>query len=197
MPCLAPPLLHVSHSLRRRAQFALFRLRTLALASFPQSTGFLLVAIGVACFFFLKLIVMFFLIPLLHLGHAPSLDDAASEMGREHDETLPTPSTWVPLFWSFVSGLSTGVGALVVLFIPRVSNRNTSFLLAAAGGVMVTLSVGDVIWNGVQSFGYHFASSLVAAGTLSYFGECARAGRERGREMFVCRAWLPPHAARG
>ena len=51
-----------------------------------------------------------------------------------------------------LAGLSTGLGGLVVLLVRRPRQRTMAFSLGFAGGVMVTVSLSDMLPHAIETY---------------------------------------------
>lgn len=81
---------------------------------------------------------------------------------------FPTPCPTHQPGWSLLSGLSTSVGGLLITCL-RIDKKMNAFMLGLAGGVMIALSILDMILpnyiNGTHSVQY--IALLVLAGNTS------------------------------
>ena len=74
-----------------------------------------------------------------------------------------------------LAGLSTGLGGLVVLFCKRPSSRMMAFSLGFAGGVMITVSLADMLPHTVDAYAVAMPkfSAAMASASLCVLGMVA------------------------
>lgn len=70
------------------------------------------------------------------------------------------------LVMSLVSGLSTPLGAWMVLWTDRIGRRTLGFVLALASGVMVTVAVTELVPNALAAGGRIWTAGGIAVGVL-------------------------------
>jgi ZIP family zinc transporter len=76
---------------------------------------------------------------------------------------------WTPLLMSVLAGAATGFGALFVLLLDRRPKaRHLSFFLSLAAGVMITVSLFDMLVPTVRKEGWLMPCAAAAAGALSF-----------------------------
>ena len=104
----------------------------------------------------------------LRPSQLPPSDGVATGAGGEHQA-----ATWhqlgAALGWSMISGLATGVGGAVVFFLEDdagVSSWLNAFLLGLAVGVMMLLSIADMIVPNVLKYGLLTGAPPIGAGVL-------------------------------
>eukprot|EP00042_Codosiga_hollandica_P044719 m.445871 g.445871 ORF g.445871 m.445871 type:complete len:200 (+) comp56860_c0_seq1:766-1365(+) len=72
------------------------------------------------------------------------------------------------LGWSLIAGLSTGLGGvLVIVFVQSTRQRMNALLLGVAAGVMITLSLLDLILPHVESQGLPSAAAAILLGAIT------------------------------
>eukprot|EP00939_MAST-03C_sp_MAST-3C-sp1_P001669 g1669.t1 len=69
------------------------------------------------------------------------------------------------IFWSSISGLSTGIGGLFV-YCAEITPEHNAGMLGFAGGVMVTLSILDMLLPVMLEFGFFVSFTAFAGGVL-------------------------------
>ena len=74
------------------------------------------------------------------------------------------------LLMTSLAGLSTGIGGLVVLFCKRPTGRMLAFSLGFAGGVMLTVSLVDMLPAATASYETFMSRPAATAAALSLFG---------------------------
>ena len=76
---------------------------------------------------------------------------------------------WTPLLMSVLAGAATGFGALFVLLLDRRPKaRHLSFFLSLAAGVMITVSLFDMLLPTVRKEGWLLPCAAAAVGALSF-----------------------------
>lgn len=75
----------------------------------------------------------------------------------------------VPLLLTAVAGLSTGLGALVVLALRAPSNSFLAFTLGASAGVMLLVSFVELLGRAIAGVGFAAANVAFFAGMLTIF----------------------------
>jgi ZIP family zinc transporter len=76
---------------------------------------------------------------------------------------------WTPLLMSVLAGAATGFGALFVLLLDRRPKaRHLSFFLSLAAGVMITVSLFDMLLPTVRKEGWLLPCVAAAVGALSF-----------------------------
>eukprot|EP00049_Salpingoeca_infusionum_P015150 m.291009 g.291009 ORF g.291009 m.291009 type:complete len:633 (-) comp15822_c1_seq9:309-2207(-) len=73
------------------------------------------------------------------------------------------------LLYSGVAGLATGLGAVLVSWSTDMAIRMNPMLLGLAGGVMLTLSLVDLIWPAVVQLGFKQALPFILIGAILVF----------------------------
>ena len=73
------------------------------------------------------------------------------------------------LLMTTAAGLSTGIGGLVVLLCKRPTERMLAFSLGFAGGVMITVSLSDMLPHAVSGYLEVMERPQAAGAALSLF----------------------------
>lgn len=93
---------------------------------------------------------------------------------------------------SFVAGIATGIGAIPVLAIRRVSTRTEDISLAFAGGIMLAAAMFSLIIPGLEQAKLRYGSDMAAACVI------ASALMAGALVVWIIHAFLPhEHAGKG
>ncbi|OIO62452.1 zinc transporter ZupT [Candidatus Woesearchaeota archaeon CG_4_10_14_0_2_um_filter_33_10] len=61
---------------------------------------------------------------------------------------------WIPLFITFLAGISTGIGSLISLFIKKFKDSYLHFFLGLSAGVMIYVSFAELLPEAVENLGF-------------------------------------------
>eukprot|EP00041_Stephanoeca_diplocostata_P014959 m.282933 g.282933 ORF g.282933 m.282933 type:complete len:607 (-) comp19868_c0_seq6:100-1920(-) len=86
-----------------------------------------------------------------------------------HDNPSTSASILEALGWSLMAGLSTGIGGLIVYVMSDISGRANAFLMGQAAGVMIVLSVLDMLLPNVDKFGWVTVFLLTLSGAVAIY----------------------------
>lgn len=80
------------------------------------------------------------------------------------DRSVTSAAVLEALGWSFIAGISTGFGGLVVLCVDAVDGALNAFLLGQAAGVMIGLSLLDMLIPNITLYGWQACAFYFAIG---------------------------------
>lgn len=87
-----------------------------------------------------------------------------------HQENLELenyPRVWLGAFASLAAGLATGIGALAILLMPRISQKLNDTLLGFGAGVMLAATSFSLIVPGIAAAGEIFGGKLAAVSAIA------------------------------
>ncbi len=78
-------------------------------------------------------------------------------------------SLWYPILLSTIAGLSTSLGGLLVVIKKEISSRFMSFVLGLSGGVMIYISMTELLNECSAAMNLHYAPKTAACFTAAAF----------------------------
>lgn len=110
------------------------------------------------------------------------------------ESNIQAANIWIPLLLTFLAGISTGIGSLITLFIEKPKKSYLQFSLGLSTGVMVYLSLAELLPSAIESVGFLSANVAFFVGILfimlidffiphEYIEEHAKAGTRNKKLM--------------
>lgn len=82
---------------------------------------------------------------------------------------MPTSSVYIAFLLTLIAGLSTGLGAIVVLFLKKRNEWILNFSLGFSAGVMVVVSFGDLLPESTHMLEPYYGMAMAGVYTLISF----------------------------
>jgi ZIP family zinc transporter len=73
---------------------------------------------------------------------------------------------WSAILLTTLSGFSTSIGGLIVIFQKKITTKTLGHLLSFSAGVMIFISFVDILFDAIQELGYFIANLCFFFGML-------------------------------